>query len=336
MSSDSDHPPICYCTDIQGLFQEIGIVYSPSDWRLFIDSSKQSLKAILLHNGNVHPSIPIAHSVQMKEDRESVKILLELIRYNNHNWDVCGDFKMIAFLLGLQGGYTKHSCFLCLWNSRADDQHYVVKNWPPREELTPGFHNVLNPPLIERSKILLPPLHIKLGLAKQFVKSLKPTSHAFCYIRQMFPSLSEAKVKGGIFVGPQIRRMLASEELEEQMSDLKRNAWQAFRMIVEGFLGKHRRDDYVLLVSNLIKSYEKLGCRMSLKLHFLHSHLDFFRDNLGNVSEEHGERFHQDIQVMEKRYQGRWDEAMMGDYVWNLVRKCNTTYKQKSHSNVHF
>ena len=43
---------------------------------------------------------------------------------------------MIAFLLGLQGGYTKHSCFLCLWDSRADEQHYVVKNWPPREDHT--------------------------------------------------------------------------------------------------------------------------------------------------------------------------------------------------------
>ena len=47
----------------------------------------------------------------MKEDHESVKILLELIQYNDHNWDVCGDFKMIAFLLGLQGGYKKHSFF---------------------------------------------------------------------------------------------------------------------------------------------------------------------------------------------------------------------------------
>ena len=174
---------------------------------------------------------------------------------------------------------------------------------------------MLNSPFIEISKILLPPLHIKLGLAKQFVKSLKPTSPVFCYIRQMFPSIPEAKVKGGIFAGPQIRRMLASEELEGQMSDLERNAWQAFGMIVEGFLGKHQRDDYAMLVSNLIKSYEKLGCRMSLKLHFLHSHLDFFRDSFGNISEEHGERFHQDIQVMEKRYQGRWDEAMIGDYV---------------------
>ena len=238
MSSDSDHFSLCYCTNIQGLFQEIGVAYSASNWRLFIDSSKQSLKAVLLHNGNVYPSIPIAHSVQMKEDCESVKILLELIQYNDHNWDVCGDFKMIAFLLGLQGGYTKHSCFHCLWNSRADEQHYLVKNWPACKDLTPGSHNVLNSPLIQRSKILLPPLHIKLGLAKQFAKSLKPTSRAFRHIRQLFPSISEAKVRSGIFVGPQIRRMLASEELEKQMSDLERNAWQAFTMIVEGYCTK--------------------------------------------------------------------------------------------------
>ncbi|UYV63953.1 hypothetical protein LAZ67_2006122 [Cordylochernes scorpioides] len=48
-----------------------------------------------------------------------------------------------------------------------------------------------------------------------------------------------------------------------------------------------------------------LGCNMSLKIHFLHSHLDFFPDNLGAVSDEHGERFHQDISGMEKRYQGK-------------------------------
>ena len=181
----------------------------------------------------------------------------------------------------------------------------MVKNWPARKDLTPGSHDVLNSSLIERSKILLPPLHIKFGLAKQFVKALKPTIRAFRHIRQMFQSISEAKVKGGIFVGSQIRRMLASEELEEQLSDLERNAWQALRMIVEGFLGNHRRDDYAMVVSNLIERYKKLGCCMSLKLHLLHSHLDFFRDNLGNVSEEHCKKFYQDIQLLEKRYQGR-------------------------------
>ena len=92
----------------------------------------------------------------------------------------------------------------------------------------------------------------------------------------MLLSISEAKVKDGIFVEPEIRRMLASEELEERMPDVERNAWQAFRMIVEGFLGNHRRDDYAMMVSNWIESYEKLSCRMSLKLHFLHSRLNIF------------------------------------------------------------
>jgi hypothetical protein len=40
----------------------------------------------------------------------------------------------------------------------------------------------------------------------------------------------------------------------------------------------------------------------------------FFRENLGAVSEEQGERFHQDIKEMERRYQGRWNVNMMGDY----------------------
>ena len=100
----------------------------------------------------------------------------------------------------------------------------------------------LNSSLIERSKILLPPLDIKLGLAKQFVKALKPTSRTFCHIK-MFRSISEAKVKGGIFVGPQIKECWDLEELEEQMSDLERNAWQVIKMIEEEFLGNHRRDD---------------------------------------------------------------------------------------------
>ncbi|KAF2351930.1 hypothetical protein FHG87_017314, partial [Trinorchestia longiramus] len=57
-----------------------------------------------------------------------------------------------------------------------------------------------------------------------------------------------------------------------------------------------------------------LRCRMSIKIHFLHSHLHNFKENLGDVSEEQGEHFHQDIKTMEERYQGRWDSHMMADY----------------------
>ena len=61
---------------------------------------------------------------------------------------------------------------------------------------------------------------------------------------------------------------------------------------------------------------------MSIKFYFLHSHLHLFPDNLGDYSEEQGERFHQDIRVMEERYQGRWDMHLMADYCWSLQRVC--------------
>ena len=47
-------------------------------------------------------------------------------------------------------------------------------------------------------------------------------------------------------------------------------------------------------------AYKALECNMSLKNHFLDSHLDFFPENIGAVSDEHGERFHQDIMHIEK------------------------------------
>jgi len=59
---------------------------------------------------------------------------------------------------------------------------------------------------------------------------------------------------------------------------------------------------------------------MSLKIQFLYSHLDFFPENLGKVSDEHGERCLQDILAMQKRYQGKWSSSMLADYCWTLKR----------------
>ncbi|KAJ4436580.1 hypothetical protein ANN_16613 [Periplaneta americana] len=320
---------LCYCFKIKELFEAIGVPHIAEDWRLFIDSSTRSLKAVLLHNGNMYPSIPVGYSTHLKEDYENVRFLLEKINYTSYKWDICGDFKMLGFILGLQGGFTKYSCFLCLLDSRATDQHYTQKTWPQREHLIPGKHNVIHDALVPREKILRPPLHIKLGLVKQFVKALEPNSVAYLHIRKMFPHLSDAKVKGGIFIGLQIRLMLSSEELEQKMTDIERNAWKAFRAVVTGFLGNKKSDNYEEIVASLLEHYRSLGCRMSIKLHYLHSHLEFFRPNLGDISEEHGERFHQDIETMEKRYQGRRDAAIMGDYIWSLVRSTSDPHKRK-------
>nr|CAH7743872.1 unnamed protein product [Callosobruchus chinensis] len=80
----------------------------------------------------------------------------------------------------------------------------------------------------------------------------------------------------------------------------------------------------------MLNSFKALWCNMSIKLHYLDSHLDRFPENLGDMSEEQGERFHQDIKIMEDRYQGRWDIHMMADYCWSLKRDCLQKHSRMS------
>jgi len=164
--------------------------------------------------------------------------------------------------------------------------------------------NVENQPLVETSKILLPSMHLKFGLMKNFVKAMNQEETAFTYLREKFPRLSEAKLKEGIFIGPQIRELIEDEYFDKLLQGDEKAAWDSFKFVVKEFLGNRRAQKYEELVNNLLQSYQKLGCNMSLKIlvHFLHSHLDFFPENCGAVNDEHGERFHQDISSMGRRY----------------------------------
>jgi hypothetical protein len=69
---------LVFRTDIRNLLHQLGQgEYDPSTWRIFIDSSKRSLKAVLLHNRNVLASIPLAHSTKLSESYETLKLVLK-------------------------------------------------------------------------------------------------------------------------------------------------------------------------------------------------------------------------------------------------------------------
>jgi hypothetical protein len=71
---------------------------------------------------------------------------------------------------------------------------------------------------------------------------------------------------------------------------------------------------------------------MSLKIHFLRSHLDFFPPNLCAVSDKHGDSLRQDISTMEKRYAGHSSQNMLADYCWNLTEEATVAcYKLMGH-----
>ena len=88
----------------------------------------------------------------------------------------------LVSLLGLQSGYAKHPCFLCLWNSQAKHEHWVRKDWPPCQQMAVSESNAFYKTLLPRTKIILPLIYMKLGLMKKFVKALDKEGNCFEYI----------------------------------------------------------------------------------------------------------------------------------------------------------
>mgnify|MGYP004581398979 CR=1 FL=1 len=183
---------------------------------------------------------------------------------------------------------------------------------------------------------------MKLGYAKQFLKKLNVEGEPFKYLKQVaFPKLSDENLKlvpykcvfvtigrqiislfsnSGILIGPQIRQLIRDEEFSNKLSNVERRAWNSFISLCKNFLGNNKSPDYVAVVAEFLKAYEEMDCNMSIKIHFLHSHLEFFPENLGKLSDEQGERFHKELWEIEKRFQGKSSVNMMSEYCWSVKR----------------
>lgn len=294
-----------YCPDVELLMHEMNIKYKSNDWRLFIDSSKNGLKAILLHKTNKLPEIPIAYSTDTKETYEKMKEILKLVKYDKHQWRICCDLKVVAMLCGLQGGYTKYMCFMCNWDSRFKGDQYCFHGWQDRTTHEIGKANVIGKALVPKEKILLPPLHVKLGIVKSFLKTIAKRDVVLTTLKGIFGGISPKKLKNGVVNGPDIRKLIQSshaDTFENVLIDNETTAWTAVKEIIAGLLGKHRSTTYEADVNKMMDAFRMIGVNMSLKIHFLHHHLNYFGQQLATESDEQGERYHQIAMPFECRY----------------------------------
>ena len=60
---------------------------------------------------------------------------------------------------------------------------------------------------------------------KQFVKALDKDGDCFNYIAQTFPGLNIEKLKGGIFDGLKIRKLMQDQTFTARMTVVERAAW---------------------------------------------------------------------------------------------------------------
>lgn len=198
---DTDAPApssAAYCRDVVGLFKELNYVHRSTEWRLFIDSSNSSLKAVLVHNSNKMPSLPLYYGVDCIENRIVIQRVINKIDYASFKWKICSDLKMIAILLGMKGGWPRNPCFLCNFNSRAKEHHYSDHRWAPRGDSVIRELSIEAEALVDRNNVMIPPLHVKLGVVKNFLKFVvakQPAGRQ--YLKAKFPKLSDSKITEG-------------------------------------------------------------------------------------------------------------------------------------------
>ena len=114
--------------------------------------------------------------------------------------------------------------------------------------------NVIYDPIVNRDKIIFSPLHIKLGLMKQFVQALRLNGECFQRLLHTFPGLSYEKIKAGILDGPQIRTLVRDQALVQAMDDKEKAAWLSFVDVMKNFVGNKKAGNHEDLVGNMLSA----------------------------------------------------------------------------------
>ena len=76
--------------------------------------------------------------MHLEENYANVETLLIALKCDQFNWQVIRDFRMVAFLVGFQGGFTKFPCYFYHWDSRNTIAHYHRRICPKRIEYLLG------------------------------------------------------------------------------------------------------------------------------------------------------------------------------------------------------
>ena len=73
-------------------------------------------------------------------------------------------------------------------------------------------------------------------------------------MRNKFPNVSDAKIKEGIFIGPQITELMQDKHFDEDPNETESNARLSFKRICKDVLVNHKAATYQDVVQDLLTS----------------------------------------------------------------------------------
>lgn len=346
-----------YCKDISGLMRSMYILeHDPTDWHIFLDGTTESFKVVLLSNGNRYPPIPLLYSTTLSENYLHIDHAMKVVKYHSFKWIVTGDFKMLNILVGLCGGSPSYACYLCTKRFEHTKVRKIVhfdenepaslrtsykkpqtKDAPTRMEIQQNF-NIKYDAIVDitgdSTLICPPPLHILLGLFTVLFEILHPELKAFIIelFRQGRKKKSIVLANEGTFNGPQIRKVMRSQELqtllENPLFEKERRAFEAFAKVSKFVLTSHFHSDRKALVDEMFDSYKQLGSTFTLKMHFLKDHLMLIPQDADSLSDQMGEQFHQRLKKLEANFKGKSHIKMLATWCVRASR-INLTHKME-------
>jgi len=73
-------------------------------------------------------------------------------------------------------------------------------------------------------------------------------------LREKFTKFSEAKLKEGIFIEPQVREIINDDLCEHLLTETEKSAWLTFKAVCLNFLGNLKSENYKELVEDLLNA----------------------------------------------------------------------------------
>ncbi|KAJ8666617.1 hypothetical protein QAD02_008279 [Eretmocerus hayati] len=109
--------------------------------------------------------------------------------------------------------------------------------------MIPGKKNVQAISLVDRDKIVLLPLHIKLSIVKNFIKAMNKTGAGVLFLREKFPWLSKAELKEGVLVGPDIRKLMLDSGFDAVLNEVELKTWKSVKNVINNYLGNRKSEN---------------------------------------------------------------------------------------------
>jgi hypothetical protein len=85
----------------------------------------------------------------------------------------------------------------------------------------------------------------------------------FRYLQQKVPGISDAKIREGTFVDPQIKELMNDSNVDEVPEGTEKTARESFRLVLYNFLGNRKAPSCRQLVEEMLEAYRTMGCNVA-------------------------------------------------------------------------